>query len=298
MSPTVRSPLNTAVSPWISPAACSATSPSRSLISTCAPCSASSSAVARPMPRADPVTMADLPSSTPTLISPWSARKNSRETFGEVYKSAYGSSSARPHVVPARWRCSRPPRLTPHEPPPRPSPRRSRRASSSNGPERATAGGQDPRVHREDPPLRPVGLARGRRASATCSHRRGRSPSRRAARAGSRSPPRKVPAKVKKDLKFKEPGSDVRVAGEVDDHFDPAGRGATPGWSADLRPGQRPAFSIQQAREDRGNGFREAKAIGGTVVAIYRNRGTELAYESGAPADASQRRRASSSVTP
>src|SRR5215212_2273030 len=61
----VRSPANTAVSPEISDAACSATSPSRSLISTRAPCSASSSAVARPIPRADPVTIAAFPSRTP-----------------------------------------------------------------------------------------------------------------------------------------------------------------------------------------------------------------------------------------
>src|SRR5256885_17072091 len=64
----VRSPANTVVSPWISPAACSATSPSRSLIRTLAPCSASSSAEARPMPRADPVTIAAFPSSTPTWL--------------------------------------------------------------------------------------------------------------------------------------------------------------------------------------------------------------------------------------
>src|SRR5947199_535532 len=64
----VRSPAKTVVSPWISPAACSATSPSRSLIRTLAPCSASSSAVARPMPRADPVTIAAFPSSTPTWV--------------------------------------------------------------------------------------------------------------------------------------------------------------------------------------------------------------------------------------
>ena len=38
----------------ISEEACSATSASRSLISTRAPCAASSSAVARPMPRAEP----------------------------------------------------------------------------------------------------------------------------------------------------------------------------------------------------------------------------------------------------
>src|SRR5215207_1729271 len=61
----VRSPPNTAVSPEISDAACSATSPSRSLMSTRAPCSASSSAVARPIPRADPVTIAAFPSRTP-----------------------------------------------------------------------------------------------------------------------------------------------------------------------------------------------------------------------------------------
>src|SRR4051812_27826230 len=64
----VRSPAKTVVSPWISPAACSATSPSRSLIRTLAPCSVSSSAVARPMPRADPVTIAAFPSSTPTWV--------------------------------------------------------------------------------------------------------------------------------------------------------------------------------------------------------------------------------------
>src|SRR5215211_1270771 len=62
----VRSPPNTLVSPRISPAACSARSPSRSLTRTRAPSAASSSAVARPMPRADPVTIAALPSRTPT----------------------------------------------------------------------------------------------------------------------------------------------------------------------------------------------------------------------------------------
>src|SRR3954452_7880784 len=63
----VRSPAKVAVSPRISPADCSAALPSRSLIRTWAPSAASSSAVARPMPRADPVTIADLPSSTPTF---------------------------------------------------------------------------------------------------------------------------------------------------------------------------------------------------------------------------------------
>src|SRR5215217_399089 len=61
----VRSPPKTAVSPEMSEAACSATSASRSLMSTRAPCSASSSAVARPIPRADPVTIAAFPSRTP-----------------------------------------------------------------------------------------------------------------------------------------------------------------------------------------------------------------------------------------
>src|SRR5829696_4482641 len=63
----VRSPAYTTVSPAISDAVCSATSPSRSLTTTRAPCSHSSSAVARPIPRADPVTIATLSSSTPML---------------------------------------------------------------------------------------------------------------------------------------------------------------------------------------------------------------------------------------
>src|SRR5580704_9461995 len=58
----VRSPANTSVSPAISDAVCSATSPSRSLIRTFAPFSERSSAVARPMPRAEPVTIATLSS--------------------------------------------------------------------------------------------------------------------------------------------------------------------------------------------------------------------------------------------
>src|SRR5919108_3483932 len=65
----VRSPETEIVSPWISPAACSATSPSMSLIVTCAPSAANSSAVARPIPRAEPVMIAVLPSSSP--ISPF-----------------------------------------------------------------------------------------------------------------------------------------------------------------------------------------------------------------------------------
>src|SRR5262245_19731234 len=42
----------------------SAVSPSRSLTTTCAPCSANSVATARPMPRPEPVTIAVLPSSS------------------------------------------------------------------------------------------------------------------------------------------------------------------------------------------------------------------------------------------
>src|SRR3954470_12711624 len=73
-SPFVRSPPKTAVSPLISPAACSATSASRSLMTTFAPCSDRSSAVARPIPRAEPVTIATLSSRTPMARhdSPWS----------------------------------------------------------------------------------------------------------------------------------------------------------------------------------------------------------------------------------
>src|SRR5919107_2889081 len=66
----VRSPPWTTVSPAISDAVCSARSASRSLMSTLAPCSESSSAVARPMPRADPVTIATLSSRTPMSWPP------------------------------------------------------------------------------------------------------------------------------------------------------------------------------------------------------------------------------------
>src|SRR5919106_4172734 len=65
----VRSPANTAVSPSISPAASSATSPSRSLISTLAPSRTKSSAVARPIPRAEPVMIALFPSSSPKFVA-------------------------------------------------------------------------------------------------------------------------------------------------------------------------------------------------------------------------------------
>src|SRR5215218_1148881 len=68
-SPLVRSPAKTAVSPPISDAVCWAASPSRSLITTLAPWALSSSAVARPMPRAEPVTIATLSSRIPIARS-------------------------------------------------------------------------------------------------------------------------------------------------------------------------------------------------------------------------------------
>src|SRR3990170_3801299 len=60
----VRSPPKTAVSPSISAAASAARSASRSFTRTRAPWAQRSSAVARPIPRAEPVTIAALPSST------------------------------------------------------------------------------------------------------------------------------------------------------------------------------------------------------------------------------------------
>src|SRR3954454_11519266 len=78
----VRSPAWTAVSPLISPAVCSATSASRSLIRTFAPSAAKSSAVARPIRRAEPVTIPPFPSSCPIFKrSPWSRWKFRRETL-------------------------------------------------------------------------------------------------------------------------------------------------------------------------------------------------------------------------
>src|SRR3954447_9280030 len=65
----VRSPAKTAVSPSISCEACSATSPSRSLISTLAPSLTNSSAVALPMPRAEPVMIALFPSRIPNVVA-------------------------------------------------------------------------------------------------------------------------------------------------------------------------------------------------------------------------------------
>jgi hypothetical protein len=93
----------------------------------------------------------------------------------------------------------------------------------------------------------------------------------------------KVPAKVKKDLKAKKPASDVTLSGEVSARFTRPARCDGSGVSiydkgADLR------LSIQQFT-GKGTGIRPALGVG-TVVAVYRNRGTELAYESGQPNDA------------
>ncbi len=95
----------------------------------------------------------------------------------------------------------------------------------------------------------------------------------------------KVPVKPKKDLKLKKATSDVRVSGEVNARFTRPARCSASGVSI-YDPGTDLLFSIQQS-QDPGNGLRHAKAVG-TVVAIYRNKGTELAYESGAPGDATQ----------
>ncbi len=95
--------------------------------------------------------------------------------------------------------------------------------------------------------------------------------------------PGKVPGKVKKDLKAKTPVSDITISGELSARITRPARCDSSGVSiydkaSDLQ------FSIQQSRY-KGNGFRPARAVW-TVVAIYRNRGTELAYESGQPGDA------------
>ena len=95
----------------------------------------------------------------------------------------------------------------------------------------------------------------------------------------------KVPAKVKKDLKLKKVTSDVRVSGEINARFTRPARCSSFGVSI-YDPGSDLLFSIQQSREE-GNGLRQARGIR-TVVALYRNRGNELAYESGAPGDATQ----------
>jgi hypothetical protein len=95
--------------------------------------------------------------------------------------------------------------------------------------------------------------------------------------------PGKVPAKVKKDLKKKTAVSDVTVSGEVSAHLT-RGAACSPGGVSIYDPVKDLLLSIQQSIH-RGSGFHPALAVD-TVVALYRNKGTELAYESGQPTDA------------
>ena len=95
--------------------------------------------------------------------------------------------------------------------------------------------------------------------------------------------PAKVPAKVKKDLKKKPATSDVTIAGEVTAHLTRGASCSRSGVSI-YDPADDILFSIQQTLDQRA-GFHPALAVD-TVVAIYRKKGTELAYESGQPRDA------------
>ena len=96
-------------------------------------------------------------------------------------------------------------------------------------------------------------------------------------------PPGKAPKKVKSDLKVPPATSNVKLTGEVSTVFKRAARCNDSGVSI-YDPGADLLLSIQQSREE-GDGYRPARGVR-TVVAVYRNKGTELAYESGAPADA------------
>lgn len=93
----------------------------------------------------------------------------------------------------------------------------------------------------------------------------------------------KVPAKVKKDLKKKAAASNVSITGEINATLT---RGATcsAGGVNIYDPGQDILLSMQLFTS-KGPGTYDAKGVG-TVVGIYRNSGTELAYESGQPNDA------------
>jgi hypothetical protein len=93
----------------------------------------------------------------------------------------------------------------------------------------------------------------------------------------------KAPKKVKKDLKVKPAVSDVRLTGEVAARFTRPARCSSIGVTI-YEPGADLLLSIQQF-QNKGYGLRPAKAIR-TIVAVYRNKGMELAYESGQPADA------------
>src|SRR3954451_158527 len=95
----VRSPANATVSLWISFDASSATSPSRSLTRTLAPCSARSSAVARPMPRAEPVTMATLSSRTPMGLLLQTVVSGARDARSPARRDSQPHAPDRPRVA-------------------------------------------------------------------------------------------------------------------------------------------------------------------------------------------------------
>jgi uncharacterized protein (UPF0333 family) len=93
----------------------------------------------------------------------------------------------------------------------------------------------------------------------------------------------KVPAKVKKDLKKKDAKSNIQITGELTASLT---RGATcsSGGVNIYDPAQDILLSMQLFTS-KGPGTYDALGTG-TVVGIYRNSGTELAYESGQPTDA------------
>jgi hypothetical protein len=95
--------------------------------------------------------------------------------------------------------------------------------------------------------------------------------------------PSKVPSKVKKDLKKKGAASNVTATGEVTAHFTRAANCSAGGVTI-YDPAHDVLLSIQQA-VSKGSGLHPALAVD-TVVALYRSKGTELAYESGQPTDA------------
>ena len=95
-------------------------------------------------------------------------------------------------------------------------------------------------------------------------------------------PPGKVPAKVKKDLK-KTAVSDIRITGEINARLTRGAVCSDSGVNVYDR-GQDILLSMQLFTS-KGPGVHPARGVG-TVVGIYRNGGTELAYESGQPNDA------------
>ena len=95
--------------------------------------------------------------------------------------------------------------------------------------------------------------------------------------------PGKVPAKVKKDLKKKAAVSDIRITGEINATLK---RGAVCSDSGvNIYNRDQDILLSMQLFTAKGPGVHPAKGTG-TVVGIYRNSGTELAYESGQPHDA------------